>query len=467
MIFRIAALTTFLAATVNASKTLCFDYSDVLDLELGAKECTSNKIVREVRNAFNAKIAAGGPRCRGGFKNDLYALTGTTDFDAAQQVIRDLCALALADAVGEVETESWGFLENGPAEVNLEEFFEGNGFLNLETGNFRQKTSDYIKRGGYDRFISISEDSRLNDHYPTTQKSYQAGEAVKAFRADQARKKFLLAPPNGFEEGCASNTAMCCWGRDRQYFDGNGDCQFTNCANRNPSDNTDLCWTEHNGEVFPYPGDDTEQDLHCHGISWGDDDDINTSAKWNSLFYVSMYDHMYKRGYVESITNDPKIAGNQAMCGCIEDMAPVARADCNQVVGRTNYTAYQDPNTQLLVVASVSDTFELEFQECEGYDFDENIAPEDYAAAPNDQGLKSNNNDLAAFVFGQYLKGKIGESHVSAVERTLIGYRDPEVNKNNKERNREDACKAAFEDRYPGKEWKERKIEDADSSVVV
>merc|ERR1711862_467790 len=29
--------------------------------------------------------------------------------------------------------------------------------------------------------------------------------------------------------------------------------------------------------------------------------DINTKARWNNLFFVSMYDHLYQRGYVDSI----------------------------------------------------------------------------------------------------------------------------------------------------------------------
>merc|ERR1711924_541962 len=56
---------------------------------------------------------------------------------------------------------------------------------------------------------------------------------------------------------------------------------------------------------------------------------------WNNLFFVSMYDHLYQRGYVDSVTDDPQIAGSQAMCGCVEDMNPVARADCTEAVGRT------------------------------------------------------------------------------------------------------------------------------------
>jgi hypothetical protein len=59
---------------------------------------------------------------------------------------------------------------------------------------------------------------------------------------------------------------------------------------------SDLCWNELDGGIFPYPTDDIDENIHCHGFAWADDGsapgDVNTKAKWNSLFFVSMYDHM-------------------------------------------------------------------------------------------------------------------------------------------------------------------------------
>merc|ERR1712110_267077 len=108
----------------------------------------------------------------------------------------------------------------------------------------------------------------------------------------------------------------------------------------------------------------------------------------------------------------------------------------------------------------VPDTFELEYKACEGYDYDENMTPEEFAEFdynPHSAGLTRQNNDLAAFVFRQYLEGKVDESHVEAFEETIIGYRDPTVNDGDEER--EVACKAAFEERYPDEEWEVREIE--------
>jgi len=453
MMFRAAILTAVLAATATANDdppTLCYDYSS-LDLNLTENNCNSRTIFRKIRDIFTAERKEKGGKCKGGAKRELMALTGTTNFDAAEDVLDEMCKAQ--KAIGATQLGS-GSLDIG---VDLEEYFKGRGFLNTETGNFQQKESEFLKRGA-DKFITISTDPRINDHYPTTEESYSAGQAVYDTYENDAKTSFFSAPTGRFSQGCETNTAMCCFSRDRQYFDKNGGCTHADCAHENPGDNTDLCWTKGaDDEVFPYPGDVTEKDLHCHGISWSGDDesgeDINSMARWNSLFYVSLYDHMYTRGYVESITSDPLIQGEQAMCGCIEDMAPVARADCNQVVGKMNYTATVDVDR--IVVEGVPGSFELEFEACEGYEYVEDVGPEDLGEVK----LKSSNNDLAAFVFRQYLEGKLNEGKVELIEETLIGYRNPSVNKNDK--NREEACQAAFEDRYPGVAYEEKVLEES------
>lgn len=441
-------------ASAAPVKSTCFDYSQALKLDL--ERCTVRTLTKQIKNAF--KTLKRGKKCKGGFRRELRALTGAETDNQAAKNLQTLCDSALANAANSAESKDWNALKDSPSNINLEEFFEGKGFLNLETGNFQQDENSFIKRGGTDRFLYVGEDPRKNDHYPTTEASYDAGEAVFKFYNDESQTFFLEAPTDGFENSCeASKTIMCCWHRDRQYLDRNGNCNFNDCAGQDPGDNTDLCWTEdENQVVFPYPGDTTEQDLHCHGFAWADDDDVNTSAKWNNLFYVSLYDHMYKRGYVESITNDAKIAGNQAMCGCVEDMAPVARADCTEAVGRANYTSSIDEDG-MLAIEHVEGTFEIDFQACEGYKFVEDFTPQDYEDDPNSKDLKSSNNDLSAFVYKQYLKDKMDGDQVEMVEKILVGYRNPEVNKSDEAR--EEACATAFENRFPGEPYEEREIE--------
>lgn len=469
LFFRSATTLAFFATaavvnTVNAdadveepvqppAKELCFDYSGYDPVDLGPAECTVRKFNKVTRQLYaKAEADNSGVRCRGGLNNERMAMTGTLTTDDAERVVQEMCRDQLAAAALELDQT-----DQVIGEVDLAEFYTGFGFLNNETGNFKQDPESF--KGGYDKFNHISADPRLNDHYPTTDRSYEAGVAVNDVYS-KSTQSYFNAPTDNFE--CGSNTAMCCWSRDRQYFDKNGNCKVQDCARQDPGDNTDLCWTEdaETDEVYPWPGDKTEGDLHCHGISWGDDDgsgyDINTMAKWNSLFYVSLYDHMYKRGYVGSITSDPKIGGSHPMCGCIEDMPTVARADCNQVSGTANYTLSIVGGE--LTIEKVAGSFDLEFEACEGYNFIEEFSPDDYESPEEKKELRSSNNDLAAFVFKQYLEGKIDQTHVTKIEETLIGYRNPDVNKSDKKR--EEACAAAFDKKFEGRPYEERVVSD-------
>jgi hypothetical protein len=65
--------------------------------------------------------------------------------------------------------------------ADLQEFFEGKGYLNKETGNFQNDVNDFLKRGGHERFNYIGDDPRENDHYRTSDASYYGGEAIMKF----------------------------------------------------------------------------------------------------------------------------------------------------------------------------------------------------------------------------------------------------------------------------------------------
>jgi len=374
--------------------------------------------------------------------------------EASKNSIAASCenALRLAGEETITTTNDWGLVT--ATGVDLKDFFDGKGFLNEETGNFQQDPARF--KNNRDKFIYMGADPRYNDHYPTSEQSYAAGIAIDEMYTDESREQWF-DQPTGFEE-CESNTAMCCWHRDRQYFDDNGNCNALDCANQNPGDNTDLCWTEHEGEIFPYPGSGTENALHCHGLAWGNDEsglDLNAKGKWNTLFYVSMYDHLKQRGYAEGIGADPKIMSNQAMCGCVEKMAPVARADCSELVGTVSYEASIIDG---LIVIEHADDFQLEFQACEGFQYKANVTPDDFESnTVGDLGLKRQNNDLSAFVFRHWLEGKIRDDQVDTVEETLIGYTKPSVNKS--DANRAVACEEAFKAKFPNDAYEEKEIE--------
>ena len=121
---------------------------------------------------------------------------------------------------------------------------------------------------------------------------------------------------------CTTNAAMCCWPKDRQANDNNGNCAANtyskNCVNEDPGDNTDLCFVDESkgaastglsGDGLVAFPDNGEGAVHCHGLAWANDPaDASSRYKGNSLFFVSMFDHMYQRGYVENIPGAPMCA---------------------------------------------------------------------------------------------------------------------------------------------------------------
>ena len=111
---------------------------------------------------------------------------------------------------------------------------------------------------------------------------------------------------------CTTSAAMCCWSKDRQANDNNGNCAKpydVNCVDKDPADNTNLCYvdTARGSEsnefesdkgllLFPNDNNNGEGAIHCHGLAWSEDvDHASNRYKGNNLFYVSMYDHMYVR----------------------------------------------------------------------------------------------------------------------------------------------------------------------------
>jgi len=441
----------------------CFDYSEALKID--SKGCNEWYIYRHLRDIYNEQNQLEEtPRCDGGFQMELRRLTNTVETTGREWLtaLKNLCdkAFVNSDALDNVDIVDWSRIEE--ADVDLEEFFQGGTYLNNDIGNLQQKTSEFERRGGYDRYHYIGEDPTKNDYLPTKQQSVDGGNAIIQFYNEELGTKFLdQSSFSGLQnDSCeATSAAVCCWSRDRQYNDNNGSCNSNgHCRNGNPGDNTDLCWTtsSDDNDVFPYPGGKTEGQLHCHGYSWNDVDVISDKTKHNNLFYVSLYDHLYKRGYVQSITDNEfqPIEGDAIpMCGCVEDMHPIARADCTEIIPRANYTAYQDEESGFLIVEPDMSEFYLEYKACEGYEYKADATPETYAENGN-RGLRRKNNDLSAYVFRQYLEGKKSLEETEAFEETIIGYKDPNVNRGDNQR--ETACKNAFEERYPDVEWAEK-----------
>jgi hypothetical protein len=204
---------------------------------------------------------------------------------------------------------------------------------------------------------------------------------------------------------CSMNAAMCCWPKDRQANDNNGNCATPydeNCVDKDPADNTNLCFadlkkgnlssgfdSERGFMAFPEDNALGEGAIHCHGFAWANDEyDPISRYKANNLFYVSMYDHMHQRGYVKNIPGMP-------MCGCMDQMPMVTRSDCTQVDLTEEWeVVYVDVS----LVAKLTKV-EIAFNAC--------------------RGRNNRNNDLWAYAARLYDEGRMTNKQFGTVGRVL------------------------------------------------
>ena len=209
---------------------------------------------------------------------------------------------------------------------------------------------------------------------------------------------------------CSSNAAMCCWTKDRQANDNNGNCATPydeNCVDKDPADNTNLCFadlekgklssgydTDRGFVSFPEDNADGEGAIHCHGLAWSNDEyDPISRYKGNNLFYVSMYDHMHQRGYVKNVPGMP-------MCGCMDQMPMVTRSDCTQVDLSEDWEVVYENGVFTASLTKV----EIAFNAC--------------------RGRNNRNNDLWAYAARLYDEGRLTNRHFGTVGRTLTDDND-------------------------------------------
>jgi len=216
-----------------------------------------------------------------------------------------------------------------------------------------------------------------------------------------ARRKAVQYPDyiENFED-CKYRAAYCCRVQDRQAGDNNGNCDTpydTNCVDADPHNSTDLCYVDMKnapgsarvaGGYAIFPGD-VEGDVHCHGFAWGNDGGLDDTYKGNNLFYVSMYDHLYQRGYVRNVPGAP-------MCACAEQMPIVNRADCTEL--DISQTIRYSWVRQTLTVRALD--VNVDFNACIG---------------------SNKNNDLEAYYERLVNEGRATKDEFEALQERLVG----------------------------------------------
>jgi len=317
----------------------------------------------------------------------------------ADTVLKDLLGTDAAGAPGKVTELCKAAYENTDLEFTFEDITL-NGFqFNNEYYSGGTKWNYEIENNDGDNRLRID-----------------AGR-VKTVYENEAQNNLITLPmdlpafnPSDVDK-CELNAAFCCWVQDRQAGDNNGNCKTpyeSNCIDRDPGDNANLCYVEHNkGAVsthiaggFSIYGDvkrnieNIEGPVHCHGFAWADDETDNISAfKGNNLFYVSMYDHMHQRGYVRNVPGAP-------MCACAENMPVVTRSDCTELdVTETFEFSWSTSSTSF--TATLDEVNDIDFNAC--------------------QGANNKNNDLEAYYKKLVNQGKASQANLGKLQKILVG----------------------------------------------
>eukprot|EP00542_Grammatophora_oceanica_P015891 CAMPEP_0194033796 /NCGR_PEP_ID=MMETSP0009_2-20130614/6331_1 /TAXON_ID=210454 /ORGANISM="Grammatophora oceanica, Strain CCMP 410" /LENGTH=431 /DNA_ID=CAMNT_0038674521 /DNA_START=96 /DNA_END=1391 /DNA_ORIENTATION=+ len=329
--------------------------------------------------------------------------------------------LELMDA----EMPSWG-CAGFDAETELQNLFGVSSMAEVEaqvqavcTQAYQDYEEDYMveyadimKRGPvYDKAYfdggTDQNDMRQNkDNHEMTDDHQWAWPNARIVSAYYEKAKYnagiRISPVSNFEE-CELDTVMCCWSKDRQAGDDNGNCAEPydeNCVDADPADNTDICYVDMErspdsnnvgGGFAVYPGE-SEGDTHCHGFAWPAtrQDDEEFVFRGNKLFYVSQYDHLSQRGYAKEIPGSP-------MCACVEKMATVSRADCTEIDVVEQWVGYSVVGGVMSAYVSYT---EIEFNAC--------------------QGAGGNNNDLAAYFEQLVNDGLQTEENYKALTGTYV-----------------------------------------------
>ena len=245
----------------------------------------------------------------------------------------------------------------------------------------------------------------LNVEYePVAIKASQGGANIESVYNDVAEEKLISFPEyvkDNFVHNCHAQSIMCCWVQDRQAGDDNGNCNDNDCYDKDPADNTDVCYVDlaagaksnHvEGGIALFPGDSAttgEGDAHCHGFAWPNDTNSpEFRYRGNALFYVSMYDHLNNRGYVGNVPGAP-------MCSCIDKSPTVSRADCTnvEVVETFTFEAEKNQNNINRIKRATISKADITFNNC-----------------PTSQG----NNDLGEW-YDETIKAKRSSQKADAI----------------------------------------------------
>ena len=211
--------------------------------------------------AFNELYNSPSTGCPGGDgSQELYYILGAVDEDGAAAELERLCKAQLVEHQNSQSPIDFKDSVRYYDDAWVKRYFNGGTKFNEEVATLYPPEGD------------DGDESNLLEN---------DAEQVELFYEGQGTYGKLAWPSqiDNFGSTCQMNAAMCCWVADRQARDNNGNCKTpydTKCVDKNPGDNTDLCYVDSNdsasitgyedlrGSLF-FVGDDGNNEQRTNG----------------------------------------------------------------------------------------------------------------------------------------------------------------------------------------------------------
>ena len=306
-----ALLVTHSALALDLSRPSCLLNDNGL-FKVTIDSCSNNSFRKAVKEMIAEKESISGASACLSYKNEMRLLAQSESFEPNDSIL-DICQQAMhgegrklaVTSFREVFAGASGFTD--PQDDT--EFFNGGTYLNTESDG----TAGATPLSEATQFVDDIYSSVMSGPLPFP---------------DNDNVEFI--PP--FVE-CNANAVTCCYVADRQS-DGFGTCTGGDCSNKDPIDNTDVCYvdkskfplaghTEGGFSIFPA---DSEGPVYCEGFAWSKPrlNEPSYRFRGNALFQVALKDNLSTRGYVREVPGAP-------MCGCVENMPVITDAACTEL----------------------------------------------------------------------------------------------------------------------------------------
>ncbi|KAL3778345.1 hypothetical protein HJC23_013805 [Cyclotella cryptica] len=291
----------------------------------------------------------------------------------ARSAVEELCTNAIMEKLGPRGSFDFDLFSGMDHEFN-KAFFDGQSAWNDGGAKWNGK--------------SVAEPQALVSNGEASPEFHGRSKTILSVKNRHATTRQMTWPDNyeNFAQ-CDLNAAMCCWvdhdPAQEVHFQKNTDICYV--------DNTRAPSSNHiDAGVALYGGINGLETAFCHGFAW-EEGSLDDVFKGNLLFLSEIYENMHNHGLSNNVPGAP-------MCGCIEKMPVVTRADCSMLEYNGKFLFKHSPyNNSITARGKVT----IDTVEC--------------------NGLYGEPNDLRSYYTNLFLQGKVDEIQKSYFDEIIVG----------------------------------------------